>query len=71
MSKYAPANDKGEKPYVIVQSGWGRHRVKIAYGKTLTDAKWRAFGRQGTGEYIVHGECRRATPEDMEQINDR
>jgi hypothetical protein len=63
MSKYAPANEFGDKPYVVTQSGWGRKRSKIAYGKTAAEAKYRAFGRQGVGEYITG--CRRATLEDM------
>lgn len=63
MPKYAPANERGEKPYVVEQSGWGRKRSKVAYGKTPAEAKYRAFGRQGVGEYITG--CRRATPEDL------
>lgn len=64
MSKYAPANAAGEKPYVVTQSSWGRTRTKVAYGNTVADAKYRAFGRQGVGEYIMR--CRRATPADVD-----
>ncbi|MEJ6554047.1 hypothetical protein PQI51_03290 [Microbacterium esteraromaticum] len=64
MTKYAPANENGEKPYVVTQSGWGRTRTRITYAKTVAEAKFRAFGRQGVGEFITG--CRRATPEDME-----
>lgn len=63
MPKYAPANENGEKPYVVERSGWGRKRTKVVYAATVADAKYRAFGRLGTGEYITG--CRRATPEDM------
>lgn len=64
MTKYAPANELGEKPYVVEQAGWGRRRTRVVYAHTVADAKIRAFGRQGVGEYIVG--CRRAKPEDME-----
>lgn len=64
MSKYAPANEAGEKPYVVEQTGWGRKRAKVAYGTSVSDAKYRAFGRQGVGEYVTG--CRRATPADLE-----
>jgi hypothetical protein len=63
MSKYAPANQDGEKPYVVEKSGWGRKRSKVIYARTVAEAKHRAFGRLGVGEYITG--CRRATPEDM------
>lgn len=63
MSKYAPPNENGEKPYVVEQSGWGRKRSKVVYADTAAAAKYRAFGRQGVGEYITG--CRRATPDDI------
>lgn len=63
MTKYAPANQAGEKPYVVEQSGWGRKRSKVVYAKTAAEAKYRAYGRQGVGERITG--CRRATPEDL------
>ena len=64
MSKYAPPREDGKKPYVVEQSGWGRKRERIGWGKTVAEAKHNAFGRPGVGEYITG--CRRATPEDME-----
>ena len=67
MSAYAPANDKGEKPYVVEQAGWGRKRSKVVYANTPAEAKYRAYGRQGVGEYIIG--CRRATPEDLAGSN--
>lgn len=62
MSKYAPANEAGEKPYVVECFGWGRKRSVVVYAKTATEAKHRAFGRRGVGEHISG--CRRATPEE-------
>lgn len=68
MTKYAPANDAGEKPYVVEQSGWGRKRSRIVYAPDPASAKFRAFGRQGVGEHITG--CRRATPDDLTEPND-
>ncbi len=66
MSKYAPAREDGNKPYVVTQSGWGKTRSRIGWGKTVAEAKYQAFGRQAIGEYITG--CRRATPDDMERL---
>ena len=64
MTKYAPANEAGDKPYVVEKAGWGRKQSKVVYAPNVSAAKYRAFGRMGTGEYITG--CRRATPEDVE-----
>ena len=63
MSTYAPADEHGDKPYVVEQSGWGRKRTRVVYARTAAEAKHRAFGRQGVGEYITG--CRRARPGDL------
>ena len=63
MPKYAPANDAGEKPYVVTLSDWGKTRTKVAYATTPADARWRAWGRIGTGQYVTG--VRRATPDDI------
>lgn len=64
VTKYAPQNEAGEKPYVVERSGWGRKTTRVVYAENATAAKHRAFGRMGTGEYITG--CRRATPNDIE-----
>jgi hypothetical protein len=66
MSKYAPARENGKKPYVVTKGGWGRSLDRIGWGETASDAKYDAFGRMGVGEYVTG--CRRATPQDMEEI---
>jgi hypothetical protein len=66
MTKYAPANEAGDKPYVVEQSGWGRRRTRVVYARTVAEAKHRAFGRQGVGEHITG--CRRATPDDLIEV---
>lgn len=63
MSKYAPANTAGEKPYVVTMRSWGRERSKLVYADSATSAKYLAFGRLGTGEYITS--TRRATAADL------
>lgn len=65
--KYAPANDKGEKPYLVEQSGWGKRRTRVVYAPNPAAAKHRAFGRQG-GEGKTG--CRRATPDDLKEQTD-
>jgi hypothetical protein len=69
MPKYAPANDEGLKPYMVTRAGWGRSSTRLVYADKVATAKYKAFGRMGTGEYIT--ECRRATPEDIEQQGKR
>lgn len=63
MSKFVPAREGGDKPYVITSSSWGRTTTRIGWGKTPTEARWDAFGRMGVAEYITG--TRRATLEDM------
>jgi hypothetical protein len=59
MSKYAPANEAGEKPY-MVWKGWSG-TSQLVYGLTLRHALLRAFGEKGAKA----GNGRRATPEDV------
>lgn len=63
MTKYAPANEDGLKPYVVERKGWGKTDTRVVYAANTPEAKYKAFGRMGTGEYITG--CRRATPEDV------
>jgi hypothetical protein len=65
MSNYAPADEKGDKPFVVERSGWGKKSSRLVYAANVSQAKFKAFGRMGTGEYITG--CRRATPEDVQK----
>jgi hypothetical protein len=62
MSKYAPPNDEGLKPWVVTVSDFGRKYVRIIYAETSAAAKYAAVGRQ----QHVSATARRATPEDLE-----
>ena len=64
MTKYAPANEAGDKPYVVEKAGWGRRQSMVVYALNASAAEYRALRRLGNGEYITG--CRRATPEDVE-----
>lgn len=59
MPKYAPANEAGEKPFVVWK-GWAA-KSHVYYGTTLRAALVRAFGEKGAK--AANG--RRATPEDV------
>lgn len=61
--KYAPANERGDKPYVVELNDWGRTRTKVVYAKNPTEARREAKGRGHVGLYVVS--TRRATPEDL------
>jgi hypothetical protein len=65
MSKYAPLNEDGLKPWVVTRNEWGRTSEQIVYAKSSADAKYKAIGRQ----LHVTGTVRRATSEDIEAFN--
>ena len=52
MSKYAPANENGEKPYFVEIVRWGRSSSMVVYAENTSDARYRALGRHGPGEYV-------------------
>ena len=64
MSKYAPADDYGRKPYVVTKWHWSREVSKVVYTADAKEARWTAWGRMGVGEHIVN--VRRATPADVQ-----
>ena len=68
MSKFAPANAEGQKPYVIVGWRWGREVTVIVYGETAASARY-CSGFRGTAEYVIS--ARRATPEDLATLDVR
>ena len=45
MSKYAPPNDAGLKPWLVTVSEWGRKNDRIVYAETNAAAKYEAVGR--------------------------
>jgi hypothetical protein len=64
MPKYAPANEAGEKPYIVETMNWGKDDHRLVYAETPSDARWKAVGRGHTGLYVRR--TRRATVEDMQ-----
>lgn len=64
MPSYAPTNEEGLKPYIVVEFDWGKTREHLVYASDAADAKWKAVGRVGPGRYA--SSCRRATPEDID-----
>lgn len=64
MSRYAPPNADGLKPWVVTIREWGRTRDTIQYAETAARAKYRAIGRARH----VTATARRATPLDMEAL---
>jgi len=65
--KFAPADESGRKPYYVEKRSWAGRRswVSIGWGRTVSDAKYDAWGRLGPYDSIIV--CRRATHEDMEK----
>ena len=57
--KYAPANEAGEKPYVVTIWDWSRERTAIVYADNANDARYAAVGRKRPGTYAK--EIRRVT----------
>jgi hypothetical protein len=51
--KYAPANEAGEKPYVVTVWRMGTERDRLVYAVSVPDARHVALGRHGVGEYVV------------------
>lgn len=67
MSKYAPANAEGKKPYVVSGRNFGRLIDRIVYAEDASAAKhWSGF--VGVGNYVVR--VRRATPQDLPRAAD-
>lgn len=62
MSKYAPADTDGNKPYIITISDWGKDRTVLEYAPTPVEARSR-HSRRGVGQYVKG--VRRATTEDV------
>jgi hypothetical protein len=60
--KYAPADKKGRKPYVVEFTEWGRPKRRVVYAESLAEAKYQASGRV---KYSYVTAARRATPEDV------
>jgi len=56
--KYAPANEAGEKPYIVTVWNFGNERDRLVYANDVSTAKWRAVGRRGPAIYAKG--CRRA-----------
>jgi len=63
MSKLAPANQDGLKPYAVRVWCFGRVTTTVHYAEGPRSAGYMALGRPGPGEYIKSS--RRATNEDM------
>lgn len=61
MSKYAPRNEDGLKPWVVTISEWGRKSDRIVYADTGAQAKYQTCGRMRH----VTATVRRATPADV------
>ena len=53
MSRYAPPNELGEKPYTVKLSQWGHESEVVVYAKDANQAKYRALGRGGPMQYVV------------------
>ena len=64
MSKYAPADENGDKPYVVEVWDFGRHSVRVVYAANPGEAKYRAIGRQRNPMAYAQS-VRRATPQDL------
>lgn len=60
---YAPADESGNKPFLVTISDWGRVRTELVYAIDSTTAKYAATGPKMTGIYVTN--VRRATPEDV------
>jgi hypothetical protein len=67
MSKFAPPNEDGLKPWVVTLSERGHKSERIVYAKSSADAKYRAIGRQ----LHVTGTVRRATSADIDAFNEQ
>ncbi len=63
MTKYAPANGEGKKPYIVEGLSWGKDVQRLVWGKDVAEAKYRA-GLSGTGQYVRR--VRRALIEEVE-----
>ncbi len=61
MSKYAPPNAEGMKPWVVTIREWGNVRDRIVYAETARQAKYDVIGSM---RYVT-ATARRATPDDM------
>ena len=53
MSKYAPPDDEGRKPFVVTVSDWGRKRTRVVYAADRHGARYAAIGRGGPGTYVT------------------
>lgn len=62
MSKYAPANESGDKPFVVTGIDWGRSVTRVIYAPDSATARYNS-GLRGTGQYVQA--VRRATPDDL------
>lgn len=61
MSKYAPPNDLGQKPWTVTRIEWARETTSVVYEDTKALAEWRIKGRQRH----VSAKARRSTVEDL------
>jgi hypothetical protein len=56
--KYALANEKGEKPYVVEWQDWRTTRHTLVFARTAASANLKAMGRSRPG--VWHKNTRRA-----------
>lgn len=66
--RYAPANEQGEKPYLVEVSAFaGSNRyTRIVYANKPGEAEYQAKGRQ----MHTYAKARRATPADIDAHNE-
>jgi hypothetical protein len=67
VSKYAPANENDEKPYVVTVWDWGRVEDELVYADGPVCARHKAVGPRTNYRYATG--TRRATPEDVERLS--
>jgi len=61
--KYAPANESGDKPYVVEYRDWRMQIRKVVYASDANSARYQARGRSRPG--LGEGTVRRATTADL------
>lgn len=64
--RYAPADEKGFKPWVVTRMEWGRTTCHLEWAESAAQAAYQNRGRQRN----VSAHARRATPEDVERFGD-